>query len=85
MGQQERADVADWMQIIDIIAKKRDGGEISPAEFEFLIGRYVAGEIPDYQMAAFLMATYIRGMSKGEMANLTRAMALSGDILNLSP
>ena len=72
------------MRSLDIIAQKRDGKELKAAEIEFLINGYVAGDIPDYQMAAFLMATYIRGMTKAETAALTMAMAKSGDELDLS-
>jgi len=72
------------MRALDIIAKKRDGRELTAVEIEFLINGYVAGDIPDYQMAAFLMGTYIRGMTKAETAALTMAMAKSGDVLDLS-
>lgn len=72
------------MRSLDIIAQKRDGKELKAAAIEFLINGYVAGDIPDYQMAAFLMATYIRGMTKAETAALTMAMAKSGDELDLS-
>jgi pyrimidine-nucleoside phosphorylase len=72
------------MRVLDIIATKRDGKELSKSEIEFLIKGYVGGDIPDYQMAAFLMATYIRGMSRQETAALTMAMAKSGDQLDLS-
>jgi len=82
--QQRGFTVADKMQVLDIISKKRDGGELSEAEIEFLISKYVAEEIPDYQMAAFLMATFIRGMTRLETVALTKAMAHSGEILDLS-
>ncbi|MGI6129045.1 MAG: pyrimidine-nucleoside phosphorylase [bacterium] len=72
------------MRVLDIIAKKRDGGELTAAEIEFMVNGYVADDVPDYQMAAFLMATYIRGMTKAETAVLTISMAKSGDVLDLS-
>ena len=72
------------MRSLDIIAQKRDGKELEAAAIEFLINGYVAGDVPDYQMSAFLMATYIRGMTKAETAALTMAMAKSGDELDLS-
>ncbi|HET91795.1 MAG TPA: thymidine phosphorylase [Chloroflexi bacterium] len=71
------------MQAIDIIAKKRDGGELSQEEIEFFIQAYTQGSIPDYQTAAWLMAIYLNGMSDQETHDLTMAMAHSGDILDL--
>jgi pyrimidine-nucleoside phosphorylase len=59
------------MGMLDIIATKRDGGELTATEIEFLIRGYVANEIPDYQVAAFLMAVYIRGLSEAETVALT--------------
>ena len=70
--------------MLDIIATKRDGGELTATEIEFLIRGYVANEIPDYQVAAFLMAVYIRGLSEAETVALTMAMAKSGDMLDLA-
>lgn len=72
------------MRALDVIAKKRDGGELTAAEIEFMVRAYTAGEIPDYQMAAFLMAVYIRGMNRRETGALTLAMARSGEQLDLS-
>lgn len=72
------------MQALDIIAQKRDGRELSETEIEFLIDQYLTAQLPDYQMAAFLMATFIRGMTGAETAALTRVMARSGDIVDLS-
>jgi pyrimidine-nucleoside phosphorylase len=68
----------------EVIAKKRDGGELTGEEIEGFIAGYVRGEMPDYQAAAFLMATYLRGMTDAETAALTRAMAYSGDTLDLA-
>lgn len=72
------------MHIYDIIAKKRDGLKLKNKEIEFVINGYTKGDIPDYQMAAFLMAVYIRGMNKEETTSLTSAMLHSGDIVDLS-
>jgi pyrimidine-nucleoside phosphorylase len=71
------------MNPVDIIVKKRDGGELSPAEIEFFIQGYASGRIPDYQAAAWAMAVYFRGMSDAETTALTQAMAASGDQLDL--
>jgi pyrimidine-nucleoside phosphorylase len=71
------------MHAVDVIAKKRDGGELSRAEIEFFVNGYVQGEIADYQAAAWLMAVYIRGMTDQETHDLTLAMAHSGDTLDL--
>ena len=70
--------------MVDIITKKRDGDPLSRAEIDFFISQYSAGEIPDYQAAALLMAIFFRGMTRAEIVNLTRAMAASGDQLDLS-
>ncbi len=72
------------MNILEIIAKKRDGKEISKEEINFFITGYTKGTITDYQAAALLMAMYIQGMTKEETTNLTLAMAHSGDVLDLS-
>ena len=73
------------MRIYDIIAKKRDGGVHTRAELEALIRGYVAGDVPDYQMAAWMMAVYLRGMTDEETAILTDVMARSGEMVDLSP
>jgi pyrimidine-nucleoside phosphorylase len=72
------------LRSIDIIVKKRNGEVLSVPEIESLINDYVAGRIPDYQMAAFLMAVYFRGMDFAETAALTRAMLGSGKTIDLS-
>jgi len=69
---------------IDVIRKKRDGIELSRAEIEALVAAYTAGEIPDYQVSAWLMAVVLRGMTRPETAALTDAMLRSGEVLDLS-
>jgi pyrimidine-nucleoside phosphorylase len=71
------------MRAVDLIRKKRDSGEHSREEIEFLISGYTRGDIPDYQMAAWLMATWIRGLNRPETAALTEAMLYSGEVVNL--
>jgi len=68
----------------DVILKKRNGGKLSKEEIEFMVNGYVKGDIPDYQMAAFLMAIYFRHMDGEERAILTETMANSGDKVDLS-
>jgi len=68
----------------DVIAKKRDGRVLSDAEIRAVIDGYTAGRIPDYQVSAWLMAIYLRGMNEAETASLTDAMLHSGDIVDLS-
>jgi pyrimidine-nucleoside phosphorylase/thymidine phosphorylase len=72
------------MRAVDLIRKKRDSGELSREEINFLVSGYTRGEIPDYQMAAWLMAVWIRGMNRSELAALTEAMLYSGEVLNHS-
>lgn len=72
------------MRMYDIIAKKRDGGELSDAEIRFFVNGYTAGEIPEYQVSALLMAIYLLGMSENETTSLTQYMAMSGDMVDLS-
>ncbi|MDX2160505.1 MAG: thymidine phosphorylase [bacterium] len=72
------------MHIVDIIARKRDGLTLSSDEIQAFIDGYTAGTIPDYQAAAWLMAVFIRGMTRQETIDLTLAMANSGDVLDLS-
>ncbi|MEI7643125.1 MAG: pyrimidine-nucleoside phosphorylase [Chloroflexales bacterium] len=71
------------MRAVDLIAKKRDGGALTSAEIAWLITGYAAGNIPDYQMSAWAMAVVLRGMDDRETADLTMAMARSGDMLDL--
>ena len=72
------------MRMVDIIAKKRDGGVLSEQEIRFLIEGYTNGGIPDYQMSAWAMAVLFRGMTAEETAILTDAMMRSGDTVDLS-
>ncbi|MEJ2639748.1 MAG: thymidine phosphorylase, partial [Desulfosarcinaceae bacterium] len=72
------------MNTYELIRRKRDGGELEPADIDALVAGFVRGEIPDYQMAAFLMAVFFRGMSSGECVQLTRAMAASGEQVDLT-
>jgi len=72
------------MRPLDLIRKKRDGGELSSDEIGFLVRAYTDDEIPDYQMAAWLMAVVIRGMTRPELSALTSAMLHSGEVLDLS-
>lgn len=73
------------MRMYDLIMKKRNGGIFSEAELRYMVNGYVAGEIPDYQMSAMLMAIWYQGMDDEETAVLTDAMAKSGDMVDLSP
>ncbi len=69
---------------IDVIRKKRDGVELSRDEIESLVSVYTRGDIPDYQVSAWLMAVVLRGMTRAETAALTDAMLRSGEVLDLS-
>jgi pyrimidine-nucleoside phosphorylase len=71
------------MHALEIIARKRDGGEHSPEEIDSLLSGYMRGDVPDYQMAAWLMAVCIRGMTRAETLALTNAMVASGEVLDL--
>jgi pyrimidine-nucleoside phosphorylase len=75
---------AQTFRAIDVIRKKRDGVELSSAEIEGLVSAYTAGQIPDYQVSAWLMAVVLRGMTRPETAALTDAMLHSGEVLDLS-
>ena len=72
------------MRTVDLIEKKRDGGELSTEEISYLINGYVSGEIPDYQIAALAMAIYYQGMSIREIHDLTTDMVASGEQYDLS-
>jgi pyrimidine-nucleoside phosphorylase len=80
----QSAGSTETFRAIDVIRKKRDGGELSRFEIESLIGSYTQGAIPDYQVSAWLMAVVLRGMTRGETAVLTNAMLRSGEVLDLS-
>src|SRR5437016_2632107 len=72
------------MRIVDLIRKKRDGHELANSEIEFIVKGYTAGDFPDYQMSAWLMAVLLRGMTRAEIAALTGAMLNSGEVLEWS-
>ena len=72
------------MRTVDLIQRKRDGEELAPDEIEFLVEGYTSGDIPDYQMSAFLMAVFYTGMSDREVTRLTECMLRSGDLVDLS-
>ncbi|MFC5529140.1 pyrimidine-nucleoside phosphorylase [Cohnella yongneupensis] len=72
------------MRTVDLITKKRDGGELSKSEIDALVQGYTQGSIPDYQMSAMAMAIFFRGMTPDERANLTMAMVHSGEVIDLS-
>ena len=72
------------MNALEVIARKREGEEHPDAELEYLVDGFLRGSIPDYQMAAWLMAVCTRGMTRAETLALTRAMVASGDTLDLS-
>ena len=72
------------MRAVDLIRKKRDGGELNAVELSFLMDGYCRGEIPDYQIASWAMAVCFQGMSAQETADLTMAIVRSGDQIDLS-
>jgi pyrimidine-nucleoside phosphorylase len=69
---------------VELIRKKRDGGTLNRSELEDLIGGYIRGDVTDYHMASFLMATYFRGMVEDEMLTFTDLMLRSGNVMDLS-
>ncbi len=71
-------------RVTELIRKKRDGLELTRDEIHFLISGYTTGEVPDYQMSAWLMAVVLRGMTREETAALTEYMLHSGEVLDLS-
>jgi pyrimidine-nucleoside phosphorylase len=75
---------AQPFRAIDVIRKKRDGGELSRFEIDSLVNAYTRDDIPDYQVSAWLMAVVLRGMTRAETAALTDAMLRSGEVLDLS-
>lgn len=72
------------MRAVDLIMKKRDGGELSRDEIAFLISGYVDGSVPEYQVSSWLMSVFFRGMTPRETADLTECMLRSGDVMDLS-
>lgn len=72
------------MNMEEIIIKKRDGKILGSEEINFFINGYTKGEIPDYQASALLMSIYFQGLSEKEITDLTEAMMLSGDVVDLS-
>ena len=80
----ETGSVPAELRAIDVIRQKRDGVELTRNEIEGLVNAYTLGEIPDYQVSAWLMAVVLRGMTRAETAALTDVMLRSGDVLDLS-
>jgi pyrimidine-nucleoside phosphorylase len=72
------------MRVVDLIRRKRDAAELLPEEIRYLIDGYTRGDIPDYQMSAWLMAAFLRGLNGAETAALTDAMLHSGQVLDFS-
>ena len=72
------------MLMSELIIKKRDGGKLTAEEIKFIVDGYTAGDIPDYQVSAFLMAVFFKGLDREETLQLTMAMRDSGDTLDLS-
>src|SRR3954451_7480461 len=72
------------MRTVDLIHRKREGEELTPEEIAFLVEGYTSGEIPDYQISAFLMAVCFTGMTDREVSALTDLMTRSGEMVDLS-
>ena len=72
------------MRMYDLIMKKRNGGKLSQPEIKYMIEGYTDGSIPDYQMSAMLMAIWFKGMDDEEITEMTKTMARTGDIIDLS-
>lgn len=72
------------MRMVDLIQHKRDGGRLTREQIYFAVQGFTRGDIPDYQMSAFAMAIFFRGMDEEEIADLTMAMASSGDVVSLA-
>src|SRR5882762_5060404 len=72
------------IRAVDVIRKKRDGIELSRSEIEYLVRAYTNGDVPDYQVSAWLMAVILRGLTRAETSVLTDAMLRSGEVLDLS-
>ena len=72
------------MNTVDVITRKRDGSALNAEEIRYMVDGYTAGDIPDYQMSAFLMAVYFQGMNEEETILLTKYMKESGDTVDLS-
>jgi pyrimidine-nucleoside phosphorylase len=77
-------EVTKQMRIVDIIQKKKQGEELTKEEIDFIVQGYTKGTIPDYQMSAFLMSVYFKGMTKNETSNMTLSFVNSGDKVDLS-
>lgn len=71
------------MRITDIISKKRESLELTKDELDYFVGEVVHNNVPDYQISAFLMATYLNGMTADEASNLTNAMVETGEVLDI--
>lgn len=72
------------MRTVDLIHRKRDGEELTPEEIKYFVDGYTSGEIPDYQISAFLMAVFFSGMSDREVSALTESMMRSGEVLDFN-
>src|SRR5256712_4402 len=81
-SEQTQGEAHEAMIVPPLIERKRDGGTLSPEEWSALVAEYTAGRIPDYQIAALLMAVFMRGLERQELAALTDAMLASGDRLS---